>query len=52
MLSEAIVIGVQIHNESSPADEMVFIVVVPQVLRADLVLGLTHIILTAMINTH
>ena len=52
MLSEAIVIGGQIHNENSPADVMVFSEVVPRVLRADLVLGLTHIILTDMINTH
>ena len=52
MLSESIVIGGQIHNESSPADVMVFSVVVLRVLRADLVQGLTHIILTDMIKTH
>ena len=54
MLNEAIVIGAHIHNENSPADVhvMVFSEVVPRVLRADLILGLTHIILTDMINTH
>ena len=52
MLSEAIVIGAHIHNECSPADVMVFSQVVLQVLRADLVLRLTHVILTDMIKTY